>query len=1371
MKCFFCVLLFGCFALQTWPQSATETYRPIGGNLTFHLLDVESGLSHDYVNSIEQDSLGFIWIATIDGLNRYDGSSFLKFKKSLSGGDSTLLSNHVQQIKIYRNGDLLIATDSGPNKFELSKEKLRPITYDQKLPKVPISSITNGPNDDLILGMVRYDVGLAIIQSDGIHSLKHDSQDPSSISSNNVSSVTMQGDSVLWAGTQERGLNKINYFTKSVVRIPSGPNSSISAIINTVYTDREGNIWIGSNNGLNVITKFGDTLTLRSSSQKGKGLSGNKVLSFEEDDHGRIWVGTRNRGLNIFDKSSFLKGNKDFEVQWFLPKSDGSSVFNRTVSCIKMDNDGNMWLGTSTGVNFVRPDGDPITLIRRNEGVLETLSHNRIGSLAEGKDGKIWIGTDGGGLDHYDPFTGSFSNFDHDTKDPRSLSNNYVISLLEDSTGRVWAGTYQGGLNLVDPKTGFSTKYLQGRRENGSDVRTIFEDDQGTIWVGTNRGGLFRYDEVRDRFNPIPKLGKIDVRDIAQGENNEIWLATYGDGIIKYDAKTERITNYNASNTKGIPTNVIFCIDILKDGSVLAGTRYGGLMRLNPKTNSLKTYTEKHGLSHNTINSLVLDNSTSKIWLGTSNGISWYDMQTGEIQNLAGFSNIQKGEFNIGASLLSSSGLLYFGGNKGLNIVNHEKLDELKNNYRLVFKSIEVFNEPIPIISSKKEGFLQKSVALEDEVVLTHNQTLFSFGFAVLKYPTSFNTVYAHKLEGYHSEWIETKNVGTATFINVPPGDYILKIKAKVSSGLEIIRELNVSITPPFWRTLPAYFLYVLFLIAITYAFMKYYSERVKLKNSLLLEKKQRLLEQDINEERIRFFTNFSHELKTPLTLILAPIDDLLLKIKNKRQLDSIRLIQKNAKYLYQTINKLLEFRKSEAGMSELIIGCYNISMYLERLVENYMPLSKKKQVHLHLTVPEEKLMAWCDLEKFQLIVNNLLSNAFKHVGEKDDIRVSLEYDDQFFKVVVGDSGKGIPLKDLPRIFDWYYQADGLSKKKGSGIGLAITKSFVELHGGSIDVESKINGGTSFVVSIPRDKNMFTHHQKAKLEGQVEQKDLAASNIWGPSKQESGVETKPLNLDYRENRQLLLLIDDNPDILQYLDDLLHEEYDLIFAQNGNEGLERAFKYIPDLIISDIMMPQKSGIDLCSCVKNNMGTTHVPIILLSAKDNYESIQMGFEEGADDYILKPFNGRILKSRISNLLESRKKLRAYFLGIQNPTASLEGDKSLLLTKEKKFLKKLEGIVLENLQMENADVNTIAKEIGMSRSSLFRKLKAITGHNINEHIRMIRLKKAASLIKNEGLTINQAAHEVGFNSVKYFRKLFKEQFGALPSEYQKKV
>jgi signal transduction histidine kinase/ligand-binding sensor domain-containing protein/DNA-binding response OmpR family regulator len=1355
MKSTVIVILLLCFcrlgSAQSLDSSSIFTRQD---QLTFYLFDVQNGLSNNYINQIEQDSLGFIWIATIDGLNRYDGHTFQIYRKSNRNPASGPAANYIERLKIDQNQQLLLATNKGLSIYDPKSDSFIESDSFRGLSPNAITNIIDGPKGQKIV--VTFDGDIQVLDADGVHATyTHLPSDKNTLSSTRISSLAMQGDSILWVGHFDKGLDKIDLLRNKVTSLEyTAP--SFPANVNSLYTDERGNVWIGSNAGIHVITTNADTLKIQASDQPKLGLSDGNVLCFEKGPFGNLWIGTRNGGLNILNSERFLKDQK-IELRWFRPEQDGSSVFNRTVSSLKLSRDGYMWIGTSTGINFVNPRGEPVKLIQRNLSKTETLSHDRIGSLAEGKNGKIWIGTDGGGLDYFDPRTDRFIHYAHQPDDPRSLSNNYIISLLEDSKERLWVGTYQGGLNLLDIKTGSARHYLQESQEDGYDVRKIFEAKNGQIWVGTNRGGLYRYHPPIDDFDYVRQLGKIDIRDIAEDGLGNLWLATFGDGIIRYNYLTGEQERFNESTIPGFPAEVVFAIEVLNTGEVIAGSRYEGLIRLNPETKAFTLFTDENGLSNNSINSIV-KGKDGKMWLGTYRGISFYDPQTNEVGNLNSINNIQLSEFNIGAALITQSGEVYMGGNKGINAFNPKTLDSQAGDYPLLFTDLRLMNKKASAGNDVGGFSLPQALPYVSRLDFAHNQSLIAIDFVALKLPVGKDINYEYKLEPFHSQWIATNQSGTANLSNIPSGEYLLKVRASSGSRIMAENELAITIHPPFWKTWPAYLLYVVLLLILVGAGMRYYAERLNLKNSLLFEKKQRHLEHELNEERVQFFTGFSHELKTPLTLIIAPIEDLLQETKNAKHLKVLKLIQKNATYLHEMISRLLEFRNAELNANELNIISQSLVKPLKQWIKQYQPLARHKGIKLTSELPESDLTADVDIQKLHIIFNNLLSNALKYCRSNDQVNISLRELPGELELRVSDNGPGIPYEEQSKIFNWYYQGGVSSTEQGTGIGLALTKRLVEDHQGRIQLVSEPGKGSSFSVNIPRQR-MKSYNPALK--------SLESSKEWIPETEDTQVQNS-VNFNLEGNREVILLIDDNPQILEYMDTLLSETYDLIFATDGIQGLEKAMQYIPDLIISDIMMPEKNGIDVCGVLKENPGTTHIPVILLSAKDSTESITSGFGKGADDYITKPFESKILKSRIRNLLDSKIRLRTYYSEKSSQHDKLSPTEKSAVGREKSFLKELESHILSGIAQQVTDVDTISQAMGMSRTSLFRKLKALTGQNINQYTRTVKLKKAATLIKDEKLGVAQAAYEVGFVDVKYFRKLFKEQFGHLPSELQ---
>ena len=1342
-------------------QVRCKPVENIDEQLTFYNFDLSSGISNSYINSIEQDASGFIWVGTIDGLNRYDGSSF-KIYRHRSTDTLSLYNNYVDHINYEQNGDLLVLTDEGLDLYSGKTDAFTKIAaFD--LPSDNVRAVKKGANGNYYVGYTHAGVRVFDANYRELAAYRHEPKNKASLSYNEVSSMLLQGDSILWVGTYRKGLNRIDLRSKTVSRIyfEQLPENEEQPGVQALHLDAGQNLWIGSQNGLFVLRRDGVINSLGAGSEDA--LSDEEILCFAEDNQGRMWIGTRNGGLNILNMKSFVEGKGEIQLTRFLPRKDGSSVFNRTVSALKLDRGGNMWIGTSNGLNFVNPKGEPIKLINEESSVRGLLSHDRIASLANSREGNVYIGTDGGGIDLYHAATGKITPF-ASSRDQSGLSNDYVLALLEDSKGRLWAGTYKGGLNKM--KNGIWSHYLQESQAAGNDVRTIFEDDQKTIWVGTNRGGLYKYDEVNDTFDYVELLGKRDIRAIAQDSHGNFWMATYGDGILKYNPVTRQYSDFNSQRLKGLPSDIFFSLILINDEELLAGSRFGGLIRFNTRTADFDIINEEDGLPNTTVNSIVRYDE-DEVWLSTNNGLSAYNLKTNTVSNLLNPRAIQKSEFNIGTALLDERRNLWFGGNKGLNIFKPENLYGEDKQYGIVFKGLSVNNEQVAIQPEAEAALLPKSLNALDLLKLTYREKLFSIDFALLKYPFSQDVRYSYLLEGYSNTWVELGTNGHINFTNLPSGKYKLIIKAVEQSGAATTRELPLTITPPFWLTMPAYLLYFVLAVVLIYLGFKYYSERLKLKNSLLFEKRQRQLEHDFNEERMRFYSGFSHELKTPLTLILAPLEILAQELKTTRHNARVDLIRKNASELLASINRLLDFRKTEEGLSILYVQTYDLIPVLDEWINLHANAAEVKEIDLRFESDLSHLSVTNDIDKLQIIFNNLMSNALKYTLEKGRIRIKLTADEKAYSISVEDSGVGILPEEFDHIFNWFYHSNSSVKRNGSGIGLSLSRRFAELHNGSLRVNSRPGEGSTFVIEIPFDLSQIPSDKiKYATEPLASGTKAGKSSAVYMRSHETKTYDKKAILNGDKERELILLVEDNPDILELLDAILSEKYDLIHAENGEIGIGMAGKFSPDLIITDVMMPVKDGIDLCHELKSAKETSHIPIIMLSAKADTAVKVTGYKEGADDYLTKPFEPELIKARVRNLLDSRMLLQTYFKGLGD-TQELSSTETRVLDKEKVFLADFEKAVLKFKDSEGSIILKLTRELGMSRTSLYKKITVLTGENINSYVRSIKVNKASQLMREEGYSVSEAASAVGFNNPKYFRKIFKEQFGKLPSEF----
>ncbi|MGO4913200.1 hybrid sensor histidine kinase/response regulator transcription factor [Leeuwenhoekiella sp. W20_SRS_FM14] len=1353
-------LLFAVFLSCTlYGQVGCKPVENIDEQLTFFNFDLSSGISNSYINSIAQDESGLIWVGTIDGLNRYDGHDFKVYRRR-NTDTTSLYNNYVEKITSQGNGDLLVLTDDGLDFYSAETDSFKKArAFDQ--PSDNLRVVVKGADGTFYVGYSNS--GVHVFDSDYKEqaAYRHQPGNPESLSNNEVSSMLIQADSILWVGTYRKGLNRIDLKEKTVTRVyfEELPKNQEQAGVQALHLDEDQNLWIGSQNGLFVLRNDGVIRALGTGPKAA--LSDEEILCFEEDNQGRMWIGTRNGGLNILNMKSFIEDRGQPQVLQYLPRRDGSSVFNRSVSALKLDRGGNMWIGTSNGLNFVNPKGEPIKLINEESSVRGLLSHDRIASLANSRDGNVYIGTDGGGIDLYNASTGKIKAFA--SSDKSGLSNDYVLALREDSKGRLWAGTYKGGLNKL--QNGNWSHYLQESQAVGNDVRAIFEDTSKNIWVGTNRGGLYKYNEEKDAFEDVEILGKLDIRAIAQDKQGNFWMATYGDGILKYNPLTRQHVFYNSQRLRGLPSDIFFSLILLNDHDLLAGSRFGGLVHFDTRKMSFDVINEEDGLPNTTVNSIV-NYTDEEVWLSTNNGLSSYNLKSRKLVNLLDPRAVQKSEFNIGASLKDQRGNLWFGGNKGLNIFNPKNLSGEVKQYGIVFQDLSVNNKPVSIQPHLKDALLTKSLNDLEALKISYREKLFSLHFTLVKYPFSQDVRYAYLLKGYSNNWVELGTTGLINFTNLPSGKYNLIIRATEQSGTVTTRELPLTIVPPFWLTMPAYLLYFTIAVVLIYLGFKYYSERLKLKNSLLFEKRQRKLEHDFNEERMRFYSGFSHELKTPLTLILAPLEILAQELKTTRHNARVDLIKKNAAELLASINRLLDFRKTEEGLSTLHVQTYNLVEVLEEWLQLHANAAELKNINLRFKADVTHLDVTNDIDKLQIIFNNLMSNALKYTLDDGSVMVNLSVQENMYRIAVQDSGVGILPEEFEHIFNWFYHSNSTVKRNGSGIGLSLSRRFAELHEGNLTVESKPGEGSIFTIEVPFDLSQIAPEKIRYTSTEISSEKQRE----GPTAyvREFNIKTydKKAILNGDKERELILLVEDNPDILTLLDDILSEHYDLLHAENGEVGIAMAGKFSPDLIITDVMMPVKDGIDLCHELKSNSGTSHIPIIMLSAKTDTAVKVSGFKEGADDYLTKPFEPQLIKARVRNLLDSRLLLQNYFKGAGSKE-ELSSTETRVLDKEKAFLADFEQAVLKFKDSEGSIILKLTRELGMSRTSLYKKITVLTGENINSYVRIIKVNKASQLMSEEGYSVSEAAAAVGFNSPKYFRKIFKEQFGKLPSEF----
>jgi signal transduction histidine kinase/DNA-binding response OmpR family regulator/sugar lactone lactonase YvrE len=926
--------------------------------------------------------------------------------------------------------------------------------------------------------------------------------------------------------------------------------------------------------------------------------------------------------------------------------------------------------------------------------------------------GLIWIATNENGIVQFNPSNNSY-RYCFDDKNNSDITYNDRITILhQDSDGSIWIGTLGRGLYRYYQETGNYEVFRHSNNDttsiNNDEISTIYEDQNRTIWIGSN-GGLNRYIPEKNSFRSLPNA---TARVLFEDSKKNFWLGTYMYGLSLLDRNSEKI---------------------------------------------IVTLTEKDGLPNNTICSIREDDS-GNLWIGTNNGLSKFNFEKKTFRNYYVQDGLNKDAFQINASVKGSDGILYFGIHEsGLNYFNPDSIKDDPVPPQVVIENISLFNRPDEKLSY--EGFIPDLEMIE----LPYNQNDLHFEYVGLHFSEPARNKYKYILEGFDKNWIDARNQKTATYTNLDPGEYIFKVNAANRDGVwnESGASIKIIINPPIWATTWAYLLYIILAASLIYYLWKLNVRRIKTKHEFEMSKFEAEKLHEVDELKSRFFANISHEFRTPLTLILGPAKDIQDKTKESETKNNIGLIKRNANRLLRLVNQLLDLSKLEAGRMKLETREENIIPLLKGLVLSFSSLADSKKIILGFNAVEENLNAYFDSDKVEKVVNNLLSNAFKFTPDGGKIDVTVEKMATEVELKISDSGMGIPNENIDRVFDRFYQVDGghTREREGTGIGLALTKELVELHKGKIGVESETGKGTTFVVKIPLGKDHLKPEEivEEKVKGETKQYSVEKELIVETN---SRKEKTDIDVLLDTEKPLLLVIEDNGDVRKYIISHLEDNYRIQEAVDGQEGLEQAFNHIPDLIISDVMMPKMDGFELCSKLKTDERTSHIPIIMLTAKATSQDKISGYEIGADDYIMKPFDATELKIRVKNLIDIRRKLQEKF---RSSDFSVPPELSSI---DDQFMNKVLKVINKHLSEEEFSIDDLGKEVSMSREHLYRKLKAISGHSPSLFIRSVRLAKAKKLIKERKGTISEISFLVGFGSPAYFGKCFKEEYGYSPGE-----
>jgi signal transduction histidine kinase/ligand-binding sensor domain-containing protein/DNA-binding response OmpR family regulator len=1353
-------LIFLIILVEITPAEAQEK------RIAFSNINVNHGLSDNAVKSIYRDNKGFMWFGTNSGLNRFDGYEFEIFRSEASDS-STLSDNVINVISGSTNGDLWIGTRTGISildgttyRFRRLYLELPPSSLCQDINY--ITALTEGPGGSFLAGTHN---GLFVIDRDG-HTLSHMLFDTRSCSSpvNNITSIVSDNNGSYWAGTSGGIIIKFRPGTGSVEKLEAEKDSEPSGRISRIFADSDGRLWVADMNGLHLYDIILKEWDQGFRNLYGKRFANIQVTGIDEDKHGHVWVSTDGAGAFIFNWAGMAPLNITS-----LPYTKGSLSGNG-LTALYCDREGIVWLGNSRhGIDFYKENIVKFSLFQNYPTSENSLSNNDVNCITEDRNGAIWIGTNGGGLNRYDRKLNLFSHF---SSSPGSLSSNIIVSVLESSDGKIWAGTYMGGLNCLDPATGIVKVYRNDPADSASlsddRVWDIREDKSGNLWIATLTGGLNHLDVKTGKFRRFnsgnSSLCFNYLNSINIDGNGNLWISS-ANGLICFDPVNNKSECFysNALVEGSLSDNHV--ISTFEDcrGLFWVCTNNGlNLMDRNSKT--FRVFRETEGLpSHSILR--ILEDRDSCLWISSRSGLSKLiirqlnnSSQEVSFVNYGRNDGLQGKEFSETAAWAGSDGTLWFGGTEGLNAFVPQAIREDPSQPVLVFTGLRIDNIPVgsgEVVNGRV--LLDKPLFNTGEIVLKYRENSFTIDFAALNYFFPETIQYSFNLEGFNEKWIHTYgNENYATFSNLDNGIYIFKLKGTNADGIWSVDpvSLTIRVLPPIWKSWYAYMAYLIMILAVLGILRWITLTRERMRMQLEHEQLESRHLHEIDSLKIRFFTNISHELRTPLSLILSPAEKLRSLWKGKPEEKQINLIMQNARRLLFMVNQLLDFRKMEVQGFGYHPSSGDIIGFIRKSVASFEDLAEQKQITLMFNSTTDELVTFFDRSKLEKIIFNLLSNSFKFTHRGGRITVTAGAGESIINesgrfneeivITVEDTGIGVPADKIGNLFTNFYQVDSGTSDQGTGLGLALVREFVNLHEGDISVRSEPGKGSRFTIVLPVRRD-------------------AGDSIIDDTVQQSSPDD---GTEKHFGKSKILIAEDDDDLRFYLKDNLKSQYNIFESSNGNEAIAIINKIMPDLVISDILMPGMDGLELCRLIKSDRKTSSIPVILLTGRSREDVQRQSLETGADDYIIKPFNFQLLEARISNLISTRRKLRETYRNNNR----IEPSEPTVGSYEDQFLQKALDYVEKNMSNTDYTVEELSHDLGLSRTLLYKKVLMLTGKPPLEFIRSLRLKRAAQLLEKSQLNISEVAFRVGFNDPKYFRKHFKNEYGMLPSRFAEK-
>ena len=1357
------IKLLMLFVLLSYHSNAYPVYK----QLRFEHIELPVSLQSRLVNCFLQDQQGFIWIGSGRGLLRYDGYKATVVDRVTKEGE-VFKFGFVTSLIEDASGKIWIGTSKGVFIYDQTTEISTTI---EAVSEVNCRAMYRSRNGDIIVGTEN---GIRIItpKTSHVEAYVHQSGIDEGLSHDIVRCIYEDQQGILWIGTYDqlnrfdRTSNTFTHYRLKDVGDAISANNLILAITPNSETS-DSLLWVGTETGLCLLNTRTGKFKIYRQSVNSNSLSNNVIKTCCVVKPNEIWLGT-DMGLNIFDVQN------EIFYSYFHQYENSYSISNNVIISLLKDNNGYVWLGTDNGVDKIYISPKKILRNQLKEGAARLKYGMSVNDFTVDENGNTWIASDEGVI-KYDKNNDSYQYFA-----PPTILHSKIKAVHADQKGRIWIAT-SGGLNVYDiDKDSFISCVAEKNNPLAlkiNYINCITEDQKGNIWIGSHKTGIYKVVEkpgqkpVFVNFSHKPEdsnsLSSNIINDIVCDNEGYLWIAT-NKGINRFNITSGIFDRFFPKQQERhyISPNYVsqlFC----PDGKTVWATTSVGLCKWDKNNQSFKYFSD---LPTN-INAFVINKK--HLWFSSLNKLYRYNPATSQLVNFplkeTGINTYTSGVF------ADKNGQLYFGGFEGFILFNPDNISIDTLIHEVQLTDFFILSETIKPFSKYNDRLiLEKNINATKEIVLKYDENTFSIEFSSLNFDHREASQYAYILDGFDDEWqMSGNNRNFASYTKVKPGKYVFKVKAANSYGLfeDSYRELKIEVRPPIWASNWALVFYGIVLVGVFMAFRSILIARIQFRNDLRFEKLQREKSDEMNQIKLGFFTNISHELRTPLTLIISPVEKLLSRETDTDKVGTLHIIKRNADRLIRLVNQILDLRKIEKGFERLRIQQYNIVKFSERIFNDFSKLAVQRNIDMKFYSNSVLTMIWFDLEKIEKTLYNLLSNALKYTPDGGSITTEIVLTDakktedspthKYVVIKVSDTGVGIPEKDQPHIFERFtnVKVKNFTSQEGTGIGLSLVRDYVEMHNGFIKPESEENKGSIFSVYLPFAKELLTDYIENKNDDWEQQDEPAHFDENTEKSISEELETAKDN----GRKSKVLIVEDDFDMRAFLTDSMKEEFQVLVAVDGVEGWNMATEHSPDMIISDVMMANMDGIELCKKLKTDIRTSHIPVVLLTAKGGIENKIEGIESGADDYVQKPVNVECLLLRTKKLIEQREFLRKSF----THKHKIEPSEITVNSIDEQFLEKLLATIEKQIDNSELNVKMLSEMMALSHTNLYRKIKALTGQTATEFIRTIRLKRAAQLLKNKHLNVTDVMYMVGFSHRSYFTRSFKEMFGVSPKEY----